>query len=77
MEKEISVSVLSKNYWGFQNKKIKESNSPDKIKNNLCARIITCITDSFPQLKDCNENKFVRFQEQINKIISQELKKQD
>lgn len=74
MDKDIGISAVSRQYWVAPTKKVKDAHSVDKKKTNLSARIVTCVTDFFPQLKDVNESKFVRFQEQINIIITQELK---
>lgn len=68
------INVLPKSQWISGEKvKVKKNDEKDKKKTNLVSLITSCITSSFPELEECPEGKFIRFQEKLKNIIQAEL----
>ena len=78
MDAQINVSALSRNYWIAPDLATKSLKSKDKDFDkkiaNLVALITTCVTESFPELSECSEGRFVRFQEKLKALVISELK---
>ncbi|MDO5766729.1 MAG: hypothetical protein Q4P83_03840 [Spirochaetales bacterium] len=66
-----NISVLPQKYWLTPGK---EENKKDYSKKesvtNVTALIISALTEIFPELAKCPENKFINFQDKVSRILS-------
>lgn len=73
-----TISALPRNQWicpGSIKETKKDRTKMDKDRSNLISLITTCITESFPELENCSETKFIRFQEKLKVIIQKNIDK--
>ena len=71
MELKDTISTIPHNYWitAATNKKCKPDVSKVDSKANIMAMIVTCVTDNFPELINCKDSQFEKFQKQLQQIL--------
>lgn len=73
---EIVIETLERKYWispVYEEKKQTEIKENPKVSNTV-ALIVSSLTKNFPELNYSSDNKFINFQSEITKIISENYK---
>lgn len=71
----INIEVVPRKYWMTCEKpaKVYERKSQKQVTSNIVALIVSCATENFPELENCKESSFLKFQEQVKNIILREM----
>ena len=66
-----NISVLPQKYWLTPGKEEhKKEDSKKESVTNVTALIISVLTETFPELAKCPEDKFINFQDKLSRILS-------
>ena len=66
-----NISVLPQKYWLTSGKvDNKKDYTKKETVTNVTALIISALTETFPELAKCPENKFINFQDKVSRILS-------